>query len=104
MSTIKTAVIGTGYLGKYHVEKFAAIPHSHLVSICDIDASHTEELCKKYSVTATQNYRSLIGQVDAVSIATPTPSHFQIGRFFLENGVHVFIEKPITTSIPEAEN
>lgn len=102
MNKIKTAVIGTGYLGKYHVEKFAALPQSQLVAICDIDKTHSCELSEKYHVVATDDYHTL-SHVDAVSIATPTPSHFEIARFFLERAVHVFIEKPITTSIDEAD-
>ncbi|MCX7120921.1 MAG: Gfo/Idh/MocA family oxidoreductase [Gammaproteobacteria bacterium] len=103
MSTIKTAVIGTGYLGKYHVEKLATLAQSQLVAVCDIDANHAKELSEKYAVTATNNYQSLANKVDAVTIATPTASHFDIARFFLENGVHVFIEKPITTTIDQAD-
>ena len=103
MSTIRTAVIGTGYLGKYHVEKFAASPHSTLIAVCDINRDHTRELCEKFNINATEEYQSLIGQVDAVSIAAPTPMHFEIAQFFLTHGVHVLIEKPITTTVEEAD-
>lgn len=103
MRAIKTAVIGTGYLGKFHVEKFAALPQSNLHAICDINETHALELSKKFNVTLTEDYRSLIGTVDAVSIATPTPSHFEIAQFFLSNGVHVFVEKPVTIHVHEAE-
>lgn len=102
MNKIKTAVIGTGYLGKYHVDKFATISTSHLVAICDIDSENTQELSEKYNVKTTDDYRTLLGHVDAVSIATPTSSHFKIAEFFLKNNVHVFIEKPITTTLEEA--
>ena len=102
MNTLKTAIIGTGYLGKYHVDKYATLPQSELMFICDIDPDHTHELSKKYSVNAIHDYRELVGQVDAVSIATPTPMHFEIAQFFLENHIHVLIEKPITTTIDEA--
>lgn len=104
MKKIRTAVIGTGYLGKYHVDKFATLPHSQLIAICDIDADHTHELCEKYCISATHDYHSLIGKVDAVSIATPTPSHYEIAQFFLENQVHVLIEKPITTTVEQADH
>lgn len=103
MEKIKTAVIGTGYLGKYHVEKLATLPQSQLIAICDIDAEHSHALSEKYQVRATTDYHSLIGQVEAVSIVTPTPSHFEIGHFFLERGVHVLIEKPISTTVEEAD-
>lgn len=104
MNIIRTAVIGTGYLGKYHVDKFATLPRSKLIAICDIDADHTHELCEKYSTTATNDYHTLIGKVDAVSIATPTPLHYEIAQFFLENHVHVLIEKPITTTVEQADH
>lgn len=102
MNTVRTAVIGTGYLGKYHVDKFAHVSQSKLIAICDIDSDSTQELSEKYSVDAIDDYRALAGKVDAVSIATPTTSHFQIAEFFLNQGVHVFIEKPITTTLEEA--
>lgn len=102
MNRIKTAVIGVGYLGKYHVDKYAAAPYSQLISICDIDTDSTRELSEKYNIPTTHDYRTLINAVDAVSIATPTTSHFEIAKFFLKNNVHVFIEKPITATLREA--
>lgn len=101
--TVKTAVIGTGYLGKYHVEKFATLEQASLVAICDVNPEHSRALSEKYRVAATTDYRTLANEVDAVSIVTPTPSHFEIGQFFLENGVHVLMEKPITTTVEEAD-
>lgn len=103
MSTVRTAVIGTGYLGKYHVDKYGVLPQSQLVAICDINAQHSNELSEKYGISAISEYRSLVGKVDAVSIATPTPSHFEVAKFFLENHIHVLIEKPITTTVEEAD-
>ena len=103
MKKIRTAVIGTGYLGKYHVEKFATLPRSELIAICDINLQHTHALSEKYHVSATDDYRSLLGKVDAVSIVSSTPTHFEIGHFFLTHGVHVFIEKPITTTPDQSE-
>lgn len=102
MNRIKTAVIGVGYLGKYHVEKYATLPQSQLIAICDIDSENTQELSEKYAIKVTNEYRSLANEIDAVSIATPTTSHFEIAKFFLKNKKHVFIEKPITTTLREA--
>src|SRR3990167_9737095 len=103
MAVVRTAVIGTGYLGKFHVEKLAGLAQSLLSAICDIDQAHTQELSEKFSVPAIQDYRTLTGKIDAVSIATPTPSHFAIAKFFLSQGVHVFVEKPITVTTTEAD-
>ena len=102
MKRIRTAVIGAGYLGKFHLEKLAALPESSLVAVVDIDLSRAHELSGKYAVIALKNYKSLVGKVDAVSIVTPTPTHFEIAKFFLSHGVHVFVEKPITTAVEEA--
>lgn len=102
-SLIRTAVIGVGYLGKFHAEKYAALPNTTLIAVADIHADACGEVAKKCQTTAIADYRELLGKVDAVSIATPTPLHFPIAQFFLEHGVHVLIEKPITTTLAEAE-
>lgn len=103
MAVVRTAVIGVGYLGKYHAEKYAALPHSQLVAVCDVDSSRCNELAKTLGVEAVTDYQSLIGNVDAVSIVVPTPLHYAVGQFFLHHGVHVLMEKPITTTLTEAD-
>ncbi len=101
---ICTAVVGVGYLGHYHAQKFATLKKlSKLVGVCDIDEERCQEMAQKYQIKAFSNYRHLIGKIDAVSIATPTPQHYEIAKFFLENGVHVLVEKPITTTLKEAD-
>lgn len=104
MKKIKCAVIGVGYLGRFHAEKYASLPNSTLVAVCDIDSKRSHEVAHKNEVTAVTDYHHLIGKVDAVSIATPTQSHYAIAKFFLENGVHVLLEKPITTTVSQAED
>ncbi|MCH9643341.1 MAG: Gfo/Idh/MocA family oxidoreductase [Gammaproteobacteria bacterium] len=100
---IKTAVIGVGYLGKYHAAKYAGCANAELIAVCDTDLSRCQQIANEHDTQAVHDYHSLIGQVDAVSIAAPTPTHYKLGKFFLENGVHVLMEKPITTSVEEAE-
>lgn len=100
---VNCAVIGVGYLGRYHAEKYATLPNSKLVSVCDIDKERGGEIANKHSVMATDDYKNLLGLVEAVSIVTPTQTHHRIAKFFLENGVHVLLEKPITTHVAEAE-
>ncbi len=102
MKRIRTAVIGAGYLGKFHLEKLASLPLSSLVSVVDIDLPLARLLAKRYDIIALKNYQSLIGKVDAVSIVTPTATHFEIAKFFLDHGAHVFVEKPITLVVEEA--
>ncbi|PHQ82185.1 MAG: UDP-N-acetyl-D-glucosamine dehydrogenase [Coxiella sp. (in: Bacteria)] len=103
MIKIRTAVVGTGYLGKYHVEKHACLEQSELVAVCDVDPKAARRFAKKYNCLAISDYRELLGKVDAVCIATPTHTHHKLGKFFLENGIHVLMEKPITATIKEAD-
>ena len=104
MNKVKTAVVGVGFLGHYHAEKYANLPQSELIAICDINPERRNEVAQIHQTTPIDNYHDLIGKVDAVSIAVPTPEHYEVAKFFLENGVHVLLEKPITTTIEEAEH
>ena len=104
MEKVRTAVIGVGYVGRYHAEKYAILPQTELVAVCDIDYKHCYSKAKELNVEAVINYQSLLRLVDAVSIAVPTPLHHQIARFFLDNGIHVLLEKPISTTLEEADD
>ena len=104
MSKLKTAVIGVGYLGKFHAEKYANLENSELVAVVDANADTAQAIADKYGVQALTDYSSLLGKVDAVSIAAPTTLHHKIARDFLEHGSHVLIEKPITVSVDEADD
>jgi predicted dehydrogenase len=95
-------VVGTGYLGRYHAEKYSAMDAVDLIGVVDIDTSRAAEVARDCATEAFADYSDLIGRVDAVSIVTPTPLHFPIGRAFLAAGIHVLIEKPITTGLEEA--
>lgn len=103
MKRIRSAVVGVGYLGRYHADKYAEQPLAQLVGVCDTNAENCQAVAQKHKVPAFSDFRALIGLVDAVSIAIPTQQHFTIAKFFLENGVHVLIEKPMTTTVAEAE-
>ncbi len=103
MKKIKCAVIGVGYLGKYHAEKYAALKNAELVAVCDVDRDKAIEVAHHLGTVAVQDYHELIGGVEAVSIVTPTHSHHVIAKTFLEHGVHVLVEKPITHTVAEAE-
>lgn len=102
MDALKTAVIGTGHQGRYHADKYASLPASSLVFIVDTDRARGEELARQYGADYLSDYRGLLGRVDAVSIAVPTAAHFEIARACLENGIHVLLEKPITSTLEEA--
>lgn len=104
METVKTAVIGAGYLGKYHIEKYASLTQSQLVAICDVDESVAKKFAKKYKCEAFTDYRELVGKVDAVSVVAPTLLHHEIGCFLLSHGIHVLMEKPIANTLQEADD
>ncbi len=105
MKKINTAIIGIGHLGARHLKVYAEqlTQKVNLIGVCDIQADRTKRLAEHYKTPFFKNYKDLIGKVDAVNIATPTTSHFEIAKFFLENGVHTFIEKPISFSLEEAD-
>ncbi len=104
MQKLRTAVIGVGYLGKFHAQKYAALPMSHLIGVCDNHFESASQIAKQLNVTAFSDYHALAGLVDAVSIVTPTPTHHQIARFFLEQRIHVLLEKPIAVTLAEADD
>lgn len=102
MSKLKTAVIGVGYLGKFHAEKYAKLPQSELVAVCDNNQENATNIAEQLNAKAFTDYHELIGKVDAVSIVVPTQQHYAVAKTFLEAGIHVLLEKPITTTVAEA--
>lgn len=100
---IRTAVIGVGYLGKFHAQKYAQIKSSELVAVCDANLEIAQTIADEHDVPAFTDYHELIGKVDAVSIVVPTQKHYEVAKIFLENNVHVLLEKPITSTVKEAE-
>jgi predicted dehydrogenase len=102
MERIRAAVIGVGYLGRFHAQKYAALAGAVLVGVADVSTESRERVSKELGVPAFADYRELLGRVDAVSIATPTPLHFGIAAAFLESGADVLVEKPITTTVEDA--
>lgn len=103
MSEIRTAVIGVGYLGKFHAQKYSELKNSKLLAVVDKELESAQEVAKQVGCKACTDYRDLLGKVDAVSIVVPTDLHFEIAADFLRHNAHVLVEKPITTTIEEAE-
>ncbi|RFF26302.1 MULTISPECIES: Gfo/Idh/MocA family protein [unclassified Wenzhouxiangella] len=103
MNRIKCAVIGVGYLGRFHAQKYAALDNAELVAVVDIDDQAAQRSARDCGCRALTDYREVIGEVDAVSIAVPTVRHYDIARDFLEAGVHVLLEKPIASTLDEAK-
>lgn len=102
VASLRTAVIGVGYLGKFHAQKFAQIPGSKLIAVVDVDEAARERVAGELGVDAIGDYRKLIGAVDAVSVVVPTPAHFEVAEAFLDGGAHVLVEKPITETVEQA--
>jgi len=104
MEKVKVGVVGVGYLGRYHAEKYASLPQTELVGVVDINADKAEEAARTFNTLALSDYRQLIPRVKAVSIVVPTPLHHAIASDFLKHGVDVLVEKPITATLKEAED
>ncbi len=103
MKKLRVGVIGAGYLGKFHAEKYAGMDEVELVGVVDIEKEKAENTAATSGISAYTNYKDLFGKVDAVSVVVPTPAHFAVSKNFLENGIDVLIEKPITTTLEEAD-
>jgi len=102
MKKIRAAVIGVGYLGRFHAQKYAGAEGCELVGVVDARAEARDKVAEELATKAYASYTELIGAVDAVSVVTTTPAHFAIARDFIDAGVHVLVEKPITETTAEA--
>ena len=104
MKKINIALIGTGFLGSRHLKTLHSLRNkANLVAICDHHEENVKSLARQYHVPHLTDYKKLLGQVEAVSICTPTITHAEIAQFFLSHGIHTFVEKPITFSLDEAD-
>ena len=101
---LRAAVIGAGYLGHFHVQKYAALEDVELTAVVDIDASRAQEIGSRYGAKVYTDYRSILNQVDLVSVVTPPEAHYSIACDFLDSGVHVLVEKPMTETVLQAEH
>jgi predicted dehydrogenase len=103
MKKLRVGVVGVGYLGQFHAEKYARMTDVELAGIVDIDKSRAVAVAERVNSTAYTDHQALFGNVDAVSIAVPTPAHFVIAKDFLLNDIDILIEKPITQNLEEAD-
>lgn len=100
--SIRIAVIGVGYLGRFHAQKYAQLADVELVAVVDADQATAARVGAELNIEAATDYADVLKRVDAVSIAVPTPLHHQIGCAALRGGVHVLMEKPIATTVEQA--
>jgi predicted dehydrogenase len=100
---LRAAVVGVGYLGRYHAEKYAVHPRVELVAVADVDGARAQAVAAEFGVAALTDHRVLPGRVDCASIAVPTNRHYEVARDLLEAGVDVLVEKPVTSTVDEAK-
>ncbi len=101
---MRAAVIGIGYLGRFHAQKYAQMPEVELVGLADPIFDRAKEWADRLKTQAYADYRELLGKVDVASIVVPTDQHFQVAKAFLEGGSDVLLEKPMTSTLREAED
>ncbi len=102
IATLKVGVVGVGHLGKEHARIYRDLPGCNLVGIADLDPAK-EDKARELGTAYYKDFRDLLGKIDAVSIATPTSTHYAIAKEFLETGIHTLIEKPMTLKLEEAD-
>jgi predicted dehydrogenase len=102
-SPLKAGVIGVGYLGRFHAEKYAALPEVELVGVSDLNLETARKLAGALDTRAFTDYRQLLPLVEAVSVAVPTSAHYQVVRDCLAQGCQVLVEKPLTSTVAEAD-
>lgn len=100
---IKIGVVGIGHLGNYHLQKYQKLENCEIISVADTIMDRAQKAAGIYNCLALPDYRAMLGQVDAVSIAVPTGEHHKVARDFLAAGVDVLIEKPICATLEEAD-
>ena len=103
MRKIKVGVIGVGYLGKFHAEKYAAMAEAELVGVADTNPEQAAAVAQKCATKAFADYRELLKAVEAVSVVVPTSLHHKVGMECLASGVDMMLEKPMTTTLAEAD-
>ncbi len=103
MEKLKIGIIGTGYLGKLHSKLLRNHENAEFVGVYDANAEKAKSVAEEFGLKAFENDNSLISLCDAIILVTPTSTHFDVAKKIIEAGKHVFIEKPITAEIKEAE-
>lgn len=102
---IKAAVVGVGYLGQFHAEKFAKSKTATLVAVVDTDEARAKKIARQHRAQALTDFRELTSLgIDCASVAADTSQHHKIASYLLDNGVDVLVEKPMTTSVEEAQD
>jgi len=100
---LKVGVVGVGYFGQFHAEKYANIEEVELVGVVDADLSRAREIAKRYRTKPFEHHADLFNKIQAVSIAVPTPFHYSTTKDFFLQGIDVLLEKPISNTLEQAD-
>ncbi|HUJ75457.1 MAG TPA: Gfo/Idh/MocA family oxidoreductase [bacterium] len=100
---VSVAVVGVGYLGRFHAQKYAALPHCKLVGVVDPDSKRAQDIGKEVGVPAFGHVEEVLPRVDAVSVVVPTAAHYAVARTCLLAGKHALVEKPLAATVAEAQ-
>ncbi|MEJ2689375.1 MAG: Gfo/Idh/MocA family oxidoreductase [Deltaproteobacteria bacterium] len=103
MKEIRVGVIGIGYLGKFHAEKYAAMPNVRLAGVADTNLEAARQVAERFGTASFDDFRQMLPFCDAVSIVVPTSAHYKVAKVCLEEGKDVLIEKPMTSILTEAD-
>jgi predicted dehydrogenase len=103
VSKLNIAVIGTGHMGRYHVNALASMEDVNLVGVCDVDEKVGMEVAEKYKTKYFKDIRDLFGRIDAAVVAVPTFLHYYVSSELIKRNIHVLVEKPITRSVRYAQ-
>jgi predicted dehydrogenase len=100
---LRVGVIGVGELGSRHARLYAKISNAELVGVCDLEPERVDAVARSHAVPAFRDFRELIPEIQAASVAVPTADHHDVTSAILEAGVHVLVEKPIASTLAEAK-
>ncbi|WP_083700531.1 Gfo/Idh/MocA family protein [Acidihalobacter ferrooxydans] len=101
--TLKAAVIGVGYLGRFHAQKYAGLPDVDLIAVADPNPEQAARVADECGTRALTDFRELLDTVDLVSVVVPTQLHHAVARECLAHDIHVLLEKPMTVTLAEAD-
>ena len=100
---IRTAVIGVGYLGRFHAQKYAQMEKVDLVGVVDISPERAQDVSREVGTGAYTDIHEILGKIDAASVVVPTIHHHEVAKILLSRGIHCMLEKPISTTLEEAD-
>lgn len=100
----KAAVVGVGSLGQHHARVYTEMENVELVGVVDADAKRASEIAAKFDCPSYTDLSALYGKIDAASVVVPTSAHHAVSRALLKQGIHLLLEKPITSTLEEADD